>query len=202
MKIKFIIALSAILILNILKINAKENDSGSSFMNPTIKTIHQRKSVRSFTDEKVSKEVLEQLIKAGMAAPTAVNKQPWAFVAIDDVKILAQLREQLPYAKMIKKAAIVVCGNLQKTLPNEGQAFWIQDCSAASENILLAVESMGLGAVWTAVYPEKDRMEAVTKILELPEYIIPLNVIPIGYPATENQPKDKWKPENLHWQKW
>lgn len=171
-------------------------------MNATIKTIHQRKSVRKYTDEKVSKEILEQLVKAGMAAPTAVNKQPWAFIAIDDAEVLAKLQDALPYAKMIKNAAIVVCGNMQKALPGWEQEFWIQDCSAASENILLAAESLGLGAVWTAVYPARDRMESVVKILNLPGHIIPLNVIPIGYPADENHPKDKWKSENLHWQRW
>ena len=139
-----------------------------------------------------------------MAAPTAVNKQSWAFVAIDDRAKLDQLGDALPYAKMTKKAsaAIIVCGNLQKALEGWEQEFWIQDCAAASQNILLAAESMGLGAVWTAAYPAKDRMATVQNILSLPEHIIPLNVIPIGYPTGIEKPKDKWKPENLHWNKW
>jgi nitroreductase len=172
--------------------------------NNTLEIIHQRKSVRNYTDQKVEKEKLETLVKAGMAAPTAVNKQPWAFVVIDDKDVLNQLGDALPYAKMAKKAggAIIVCGDLSKALEGWEQEFWIQDCSAATQNILLAAESMGLGAVWTAAYPAKDRMKSVIDILNLPEHIIPLNVIPIGYPKGIEKPKDKWKPENMHWQKW
>lgn len=172
--------------------------------NNTLEIIHQRKSVRNYTDQKVEKEKLEALVKAGMAAPTAVNKQPWAFVVIDDKDVLNQLGDALPYAKMAKKAggAIIVCGDLSKALEGWEQEFWIQDCSAATQNILLAAESMGLGAVWTAAYPAKDRMKSVIEILNLPEHIIPLNVIPIGYPKGIEKPKDKWKPENMHWQKW
>ena len=171
-------------------------------MNQITKNIHQRKSVRNFTDQKVSKDILEELVKAGMAAPSAVNMQPWAFIAIDDEKILSQLHVALPYAKMLKTAAIMVCGDSTKKSAHSNNEYWVQDCSAATQNILLAAESMGLGAVWTAVYPVEDRMASVVKILNLPEHIVPLNVIPIGYPATVNSPIDKWKPENLHWQKW
>lgn len=172
--------------------------------NTTIETIHLRKSVRNFTNEKLDKSQLTNLVKAGMAAPTAVNKQPWAFVVIDDRQTLNKMGEQLPYAKMLLSApaAIVVCGDLSKALKDWEQEFWIQDCSAATENILLAAESVGLGAVWTAVYPAKERMKTVTEILNLPEFIIPLNVLPIGYPKGQEQVKDKWNPENLHWNKW
>jgi len=171
-------------------------------MNPTIETIFNRKSVRKFTDEKVSKEILEQLVKAGMAAPSAVNLQPWVFIAIDDREILKQLHDTLPYAKMLKNAAIVVCGDNSIKSKNSGNQYWVQDCSAATQNILLAAEALELGAVWTAVFPVKDRMESVVKILNLPDHITPLCVIPIGYPASDNKPIDKWKPGNLHWQKW
>ena len=172
--------------------------------NPTLATIFNRKSVRHFTTEKVSEVQLTQLLKAGMAAPTAVNKQPWAFVAISDQDILNQLAEILPYAKMLKQAtgAIVVCGDLSTALEGIGQAYWIQDCSAASQNILLAAESMGLGAVWTGVYPQKQRMAEVGQVLNLPEHVLPLNVIPIGYPTGEDKPKDKWKPSKVHWNQW
>lgn len=197
------ILLAVCVLLLILKFSSKPEQKMNS-ENHTLEIIHQRKSVRNFTDEKVSKEQLESLVKAGMAAPTAVNKQPWAFIAIDDRATLDQLGDALPYAKMAKKAsaAIIVCGDLSKALQDWEQEFWIQDCSAATQNILLAAESMGLGAVWTAAYPAKDRMASVIDILNLPEHIIPLNVIPIGYPTGVEQPKDKWKPENMHWQKW
>jgi nitroreductase len=197
------ILLAVCVLLLILKFSSKTEQKMNT-NNHTLEIIHQRKSVRNFTDQKVSKNQLETLVKAGMAAPTAVNKQPWVFIAIDNRTSFDQLGDALPYAKMAKKAsaAIIVCGDLSKALEGWEQEFWIQDCSAATQNILLAAESMGLGAVWTAAYPAKDRMKSVIDILNLPKHIIPLNVIPIGYPEGVQQPKDKWKPENLHWNKW
>jgi len=170
------------------------------YTNATIATIHERKSVRHFTNQKVTNSQLEVLLKAGMAAPTAVNKQPWAFVAITDKAVLNELEQDLPYAKMLSQAsaAIVVCGDLNKAIKVDD--YWIQDCSAATQNILLAAESIGLGAVWTGVFPRQERIEVVKTVLGLPEHMVPLNVIPIGYPTGEDQPKDKWKPENVYWQ--
>lgn len=198
------IILALCILMLIIMLNRKKDTTMDDKGNNTLEIIHQRKSVRNYTDKEVSKEQLEQLVKAGMAAPTAVNKQPWAFIVINDKATLNELGDKLPYAKMAKKAsaAIVVCGDLSKTLEGWEQEFWIQDCAAASQNILLAAESMSLGAVWTAAYPAEDRMATVSKTLNLPEHIIPLNVIPIGYPSGIEKPKDKWKSENLHWNKW
>lgn len=169
--------------------------------NETLETIHNRKSVRHFTDQPVSKDQVEVLLRAGMAAPTAVNRQPWAFYVVTQRETLDLLAEQLPYAKMLSQAqaAIVVCGDMEKAGRLKEEGYWVQDCSAATENILLAAESMGLGAVWTASYPYNDRMEVVKNALNLPEKDVPLNVIPIGYPTGEDVPKDKWKPENIIW---
>ncbi len=166
--------------------------------------IFNRKSVRKFTDKVVERKDLELILKAGMAAPTAVDRRPWAFVAVTDRAVLNALADKLPYAKMLYQAtaAIVVLGDLDKTLPGEGQAYWIQDCSAVTQNILLAVEALGLGAVWTATYPGKDREAAVREVLGLPLNVIPLNVIPIGYPDGDPKPKDKWDPTIIHWEKW
>lgn len=196
--------LATALVVVLFKSNLKNEDKMKQNQEGTLEIIHQRKSVRNYTHQKITKAQLETLVKAGMAAPTAVNKQPWAFISIDDRETLDRLGNGLPYAKMLKKAtaAIVVCGDMTKALKDWEQEFWIQDCSAASQNILLAAEAMGLGAVWTAAYPAKDRMATVTDLLNLPEHIIPLNVIPIGYPTGMEKPKDKWKPENLHWNKW
>ncbi|MCT4616545.1 MAG: nitroreductase family protein [Marinifilaceae bacterium] len=200
------VLLSACIIFLIIKLNMKPKETviTDNTAESTIDIIHKRKSVRSYTDKKVSQEDLLKLVKAGMAAPTAVNKQPWAFIAIDNREVLDQLAEGLPYAKMLKKAtaAIVVCGDTDKALEGWEEIFWVQDCSAATQNILLAAESIGLGAVWTAAYPAEDRMQTVIDILNLPKHIIPLNVIPIGYPKGEQKPKNKWKEENIHWQKW
>ncbi|WP_027471033.1 nitroreductase family protein [Saccharicrinis fermentans] len=198
------IVLALCVLLLIIKINFSEEKNMKDLGSNTLEIIHKRKSVRNYTDKEVSKTQLETLVKAGMAAPTAVNKQPWAFIVVNDRAALDELGDHLPYAKMAKKAsaAIVVCGDLTKALEGWEQEFWIQDCSAASQNILLAAEALGLGAVWTAAYPAKDRMATVRRVLGLPKHIIPLNVIPIGYPKGIEKPKDKWRPENLHWGKW
>ncbi|MCD4785095.1 MAG: nitroreductase family protein [Candidatus Eremiobacteraeota bacterium] len=170
----------------------------------TIEVIMKRKSVRKYTDEKVSEETLEKIVRAGMAAPTAANKQPWSFIIITDRETLDKLAEKMPYSKMLFKApaAIVVCGVPKWGLPDRENDFWIQDCSAASENILLAVESLGLGAVWTGAYPIEQRVKDVRNILGIPKDVVPLNVIAIGHPTGVEKPKDKWKPERVHRNKW
>jgi nitroreductase len=164
--------------------------------------IHQRKSVRQYLEHPVPAEKIETMLRAAMAAPTARNIQPWQFYVITNRKVLDQLAAELPYAKMLSEAplAIVVAGDTQKGNPNEEQIFnWALDCSAATQNLLLAAEALGLGAVWTGVYPYKARVVAVSKALELPPHIIPLNVIPIGYPLMDDQPKDKWDAEKVKW---
>ena len=173
-------------------------------LNETIKTIHQRKSVRHFTNKEVTKEQLEAIVRAGMAAPTAINSQPWQFLVVTDKDLKDKYAEGNGQADMIKscQALIVVCGDM--TIGNErSRRYWDQDCSAATENILLAVESLGLGAVWTGVYPVEERIKTVKERFELPENIIPLCVILVGYPDGDiDKPKDKWKPERLHWNKY
>jgi len=165
--------------------------------------IHNRKSVRNFTGQKVSKDTLDILMKAGMAAPSARNKQPWAFVAISERAVLDSLAVGLPYAQMLLKAggAIVVCAIPEQA--NDGkEEYAVIDCSCVSQNILLAAEAIGLGAVWTAVYPNDERESHVRKVLNIPDNIIPLNLIPVGYPTGEDQPKVKYKKENIKWEKW
>ena len=167
--------------------------------NATLETIMTRTSVRKYADKPVEKEKIEAMLRAGMAAPTAVNKQPWHFVVINDKAKLNELAAANPRAKMLQTAplAIVVCGDMTKALQGKGQEYWIQDCSAATENILLAAHAQGLGAVWTGVYPMDDRIQPLSKTLKLPETVIPLCTIVIGYPAEQPKPKDKWKPENI-----
>jgi nitroreductase len=168
-----------------------------------LSVIHSRKSVRNFTGQEVTKEVLDKILRAGMAAPTAVNKQPWSFVVVTDRKTLDNLKDGLPYTKMLDKAgaAIVVCALPEKAYEQKVE-FAVIDSTCASENILLAAEALGLGAVWTAAYPYNDRMGFVRKTLNIPDNVIPLNVIPIGYPTGADKPKEKFNPENIHWEKW
>lgn len=167
--------------------------------NAVLECIMTRTSIRQYADRPVEKEKIEAMLRAGMAAPTAVNAQPWHFVVINDKGKLAELSAANPRAKMLETAplAIVVCGDMKKTLEGKGREFWIQDCSAATENILLAAHAQGLGAVWTAVYPMEERMQPVSAALKLPETLVPLCTIVIGYPAENPAPKDKWKPENV-----
>ena len=169
----------------------------------TLTVIHARKSVRNFNGESVTQKDLEILLKSAMAAPSAVNCQPWEFIVITDQKILHALGDALPYAKMIYKAgaAIVVCGvpaNAHKQLIE----YAVLDTALASENLLLAAEAIGLGAVWTAAYPYPDRMESVRSILNIPPDVIPLNVIPIGHPTGEDKPKNKYRSEKIHSETW
>jgi len=172
-------------------------------MNNLTRLILKRKSVRRFTECSLSEVQIQTLLKAAMAAPSAKNAQPWHFVVIQERAVLDRLAEQLPYAKMLSSAslAIVVCGD---TLVHTGESAqnWVVDCSAATQNLLLVVESMELGAVWTACYPYAARMDAVREALALPDHIVPLNVIPIGAPIGNEHPLDKWKPERIHYGKW
>ena len=173
-----------------------------------------RTSIRSFTGEPVSQEQLETILKAGMAAPTAMNSQPWRFVVVTDQEKIAQVFGQGPRSGMFNTAGavIVVCGESTSMRKPFGQPdaeevemeniFWYEDCSAATENILLAAHALGLGAVWTAGYPGMERVAPIAKALGIPEKVIPLCVIPVGIPAESPAPKDKWKPEYIHWNQW
>ena len=174
-----------------------------SIIPETVKIIKTRKSVRNFNEKPVGKEELVELVKAGMAAPTAVNCQPWEFIIVTDRSLLDKLGDVLPYTKMIYKAgaAIVVC-SIPAKAHRQFVEYAILDSALASENILLAAEALKLGAVWTAAYPYSDRMESVRTILNIPKEIIPLNVIPIGHPTGEDKPKEKYRPEKIHWEKW
>ena len=168
-------------------------------------TIRERTSIRKFDPSvPVSEESVEKILRAGMCAPSAMNKQPWEFVVVRDSAQLKALGEALPYSRVGNgaQAAIVVCGNLDNGLPGRGTEYWIHDCSAASMNILLAAKALGLGAVWTGVYPGEDRVEIVRKLLAIPEGFMPLNVIPLGTPAENPEPKDKWNPAKIHQNRW
>ena len=158
-----------------------------------------RTSVRDYEARPVEKEKIEKMLRAAMAAPTAMNKQPWHFVVVDQRNVLDALAGANPYAKMLKKAplAIVVCGNTDKMIEGGGRDFWIQDASAATENLLLAAHAMGLGAVWTGAYPSEERCISISKVLSLSDNLIPLNMIVVGYPAEQPQPKQKFKEENI-----
>ena len=173
-------------------------------MNSTIKTILSRKSVRRYTGQPVSREDLTTLIRAGMAAPCSWDKRCWFFVAIDDDLIIKKLVEGLPYAKMLSSAkqAIAIFADLNLAHGGAETPYWIQDCSATTENILLAAEALGLGACWAGVYPRPERVTFVRDILGAPEHAVPLCLIAVGHPSGEEKPRDKFDPTRIFWGQW
>ncbi|MBQ8096504.1 MAG: nitroreductase family protein [Prevotella sp.] len=168
-----------------------------------IENIMTRTSIRKFKQQAVEAEKVEAMLRAAMAAPTAVNKQPWHFVVVTDKQVLSELAGQGGRGNMLRNAplAIVVCGDMSKAMQGKGQEYWIQDTSAATENLLLAAHALGLGAVWTGAYPMDDRYTHIQKVLGMPETVVPLNICIIGYPDEQPTPKDKWKPENVSYNK-
>lgn len=175
----------------------------ASTKDAVLANIFSRKSVRKYTDQPVSQDDLIMLMKAGMAAPTAMDKRPWQFVAITDRGIMMDLRKELKWATGLdgSPAAIVVCGDLSK-MDGAPQDFWITDTCAATQNILLAAEAMDLGAVWCSLYPGAERMDHARKVLNLPDHLMPMCVIPIGHPTGIEQPKEKFDATNIHWDRW
>lgn len=172
--------------------------------NQAYQNILERTSVRRYDSRQVSDQLKNALLHAAMSAPSGVNRQPWEFFVVDNPDLLRRLADALPYAKMAAKApmAIVVCGNPDRFLDGDDSTLWEQDLSAASENILLAAQALGLGAVWTCLYPHPDRMQSVSKILDIPGGIIPFNLIPVGYPLVNQKPMNKWTPDRVHHNKW
>lgn len=192
----------AVVVLSIKGVTAdKDAENDKEVTNPAIENIMTRSSVRNYTPQPIGSDTVEMILRAGMAAPTAADKRPWAFVAVTDKSVRDTLSKRLPYAKMAAQAPllIAVCGNKGRALPGEGADFWVQDCSAATENVLLAAHALGLGAVWTGVYPIPEREQAVREVLALPDSIVPLSLVCIGHPAAPVAPKDKWNPADIHY---
>ena len=162
-----------------------------------IDNILSRTSVRAYELRPIEDEKIEMMLRAAMAAPSAGNKQPWKFVVIKDKNTLGIISENMRTMRMAQDAplAIVVCGDMNRTFEGNGLDYWVEDASAATENLLLAAHAMGLGAVWCGIYPLPERVTFFQELLELPKDIVPLNVIPIGYPAEFPAPKDKWNAE-------
>ena len=167
-----------------------------------IENIMTRTSIRQYKEQPVEQEKIDIMLKAAMAAPTAVNLQPWHFIVITDKKIIDQLAGPRPTNAPLM---IAVCGDTDKTTMPDGKGklpdFWVQDVSAATENLLLAAHAQGLGAVWTGVYPVMERTAEVANILNCPQNIVPLAVVRIGYPDESPEPKDKFKQENISYNK-
>jgi len=160
-----------------------------------------RRSIRAYTPEPVSDETVKEILTAAMAAPSAGNQQPWHFVVINDRQLLDDVPKFHPHSKMITQAsvAVAVCGDLNI---ETHKGMWILDCSAATQNLLLAAHAMGLGAVWLGIYPREGRMEGLRKLLHLPEHIIPLSLVPIGFPAERKPPSERFQKSRIHYNGW
>jgi len=171
-------------------------------MDPRLDIIYRRRSIRIFERKEVEQELLEELLQAGMAAPSASNGQPWEFVVVTDAQKLEQLQSKLHYGKYNAPAAIAVLANLSIAKKESSFRFWIQDCSAATENILVAAAGLGLGSVWIGGYPKEDVTSLIHEILEIPENIHVLNLIYVGYPAEDKPARTQYEKERVHWQKY
>ncbi len=160
-----------------------------------------RRSIRRYTAEPISSDDIKDLLVAAMSAPSAQNEQPWQFVVIEGRETLAAIMNFHPYAKMLQEApaAILVCGD---TSLEKSPGYWVQDCSAATENLLLAANSKGLGAVWMGVYPRQERVDGMRLLFGLPDHVIPLSLVAVGHPAEQKDPAQRFDPNRIHWNRW
>lgn len=166
-----------------------------------LEAIRTRRSIRQFETQAVSDRELSTIIEAAMMAPSAGNQQPWHFVVITDRAKLDAITAFHPHSKMVLQApvAILICGDpTGKPWPD----FWVQDCSAATQNLLLAARDLGLGTVWAGVYPAEDRMAGFRRLLAIPEQVIPFALIPVGWPKGGFQAADRFRPELIHREAW
>lgn len=194
----FYILLAVVLVIVFLKTScmgdAKQQDDPTLKTKAVLENIAARKSVRKYLKKEVEEEKITAMLKAGMAAPSGMDRRPWEFVVVTDRAALDSMAAGLPYAKMLTQApmAIVVCGDSTRS------SYWYVDCSAVTQNILLAAEALGLGAVWTAAYPYEGRIGIVRKYTNMPEQIVPLCIIPVGYPDGPQKAKDKYDESKIH----
>ena len=167
-------------------------------MDPRLDIIFSRRSIRAYTDEPVSEADIQSLLEAGMAAPSASNRKPWHFVVVTDRDTLRALAAAHPFGKMIASAAvgIAVCGDPAIS------DWWVEDCSAATENILVAAAGLGLGAVWLGSHGRPEREVAIREILGIPELMGVLSLLSIGHPGEEKEARTQYDPARVHWGDW
>jgi nitroreductase len=167
----------------------------------TLNAIRTRRSIRLYLDQAVPEELIQKLLAAAMQAPSARNQQPWQFVVIEERAMLAKIPTFMPNAAMAGKAplAILVCGDLSL---EKSPGYWMVDCAAAVENMLLAAHALGLGAVWCGVYPRDKRMEGLRQLVGLPKNVIAHSLVVLGYPAEQVSAEDRYRPERVHHNRW
>jgi nitroreductase len=167
----------------------------------TLKAIHTRHSVRQYITKEVDERHIQEVIGAGMMAPSAGNERPWHFLVLRQRATLQAISNSHPFASMVEKApvAILVCGDLN--LDNY-EGYWVQDCAAATQNMLLTAHDLGLGSVWVGLYPRAQRVTEMRSIIKLPDHIIPFAILPLGYPAEIKEEENRFEASRIHWERW
>ncbi|MDO8803091.1 MAG: nitroreductase family protein [Elusimicrobiota bacterium] len=167
-----------------------------------LRVINSRQSVRAWTEKKVAVSIIRRILEAGMNAPSAGNEQAWQFVVVTEKELLERIAAVHPGGDYVGKApcAILVCGD---TRLEEYKGMWVEDCSAAIENMLLAMHALKLGGVWTGIYPQADRIKSFTSLLKLPKSVVPLALVPFGYPAEPLKKRpSRYKKTRVHFNSW
>ncbi len=172
-------------------------------MNSQLKFIYARRSVRQYTDQPVDDAMVRELLEAAMAAPSAVAKDPWEFIIVRDRSMRTQIASALPNGGMLVDAAlgIVVCGDLERAHDHQ-LSYLLQDCSAAIENLLLAASTLGLGACWLGVHPRQNRVDHIRKLLGIPDHVIPVSAVSIGWPAEHPPARTRYRDDLVHYESW
>lgn len=167
--------------------------------NQILKAITKRRSIRLFKNTPVEVEAIETLLMAAMSAPTAANAEPWEFIVIDDPQTLGNIYDKFVFARYKAPLAIVVCGNMKLAFKGPGKEMWVQDCSAATENLLIAAANMDLGAVWIGIHPIEHNVKTLRALLNIPEDVVPLNILYIGYPDEEKESRTRYNEKRIYW---
>jgi nitroreductase len=167
----------------------------------TYKAIMTRRSIRQYAPDKIPVNKIKKILKAAMNAPSAGNQQPWHFIVVNERKILDELANIHPHGKMLFNApcAVIVCGDISL---EKHKGYWVQDCSAATQNFLLAAHNLGIGAVWLGVYPREDRITKISNLFNLSSHIIPFCIISMGYPKEKIKQVIRYDPLRVHFNKW
>lgn len=164
-----------------------------------IDLIQKRRSIRKFKQESVSDDLIHQLLLAATSAPTAANCEPWEFIIVTDKDILANIRQNLVFARYVAPLAIIVCGNMDLAFKGPGKEMWVQDCSAATQNMLVAAANLELGSVWIGVHPLESNVKALRKTLNIPENVIPLNVVYFGFPDESKESRSRLNEKRIYY---
>lgn len=167
-----------------------------------VKELFERRSIRKYTDTPIKEKDLDRLLMAAMCAPSAGNQQTWEFIVLKNKKVMSDIAVFHPHAKMLSNAqlAIVVCADPERETRHTG--YWVQDCSAATQNILIEAQHLNIGSVWIGLYPREDRVDYLRKLLNIPEKIIPFSIVSLGYPAETKEPSDRFDRNRIHFDKW